>query len=58
MKGVNFILKGVVKELNSQALKEFDQIFFKWNFLLCFTWFFFMRYYAILKISKKEYVVL
>lgn len=28
MKGVNYILKGVVKELNIQVLKEFGQIFF------------------------------
>lgn len=28
MKGVSFFLKGVAKELNIQALKEFGQIFF------------------------------
>lgn len=57
MKGINFILKGVAKKLNIQALKEFGQICF-YNEVNLYLYCFSLPYRTLLKIAKEDYVVL
>ncbi|CAN8184771.1 unnamed protein product [Coccothraustes coccothraustes] len=59
MKGVNFILKGVAKELNIQALKEFGQIYFYNETNLCIDNNFFSKlsfFFTLAENSKLRHV--